>query len=204
VRHFADRAGQPLLACRASDLIGPYVGETEQKIASMFAQAATQGAWLLLDECDSFLYARGWARQSWEVSLVNEMLTQMESFGGIFVATTNLVDGLDEAIFRRFDVKLKFAPLTHAQSCALFRAVLAERDIELPDPLPDSVQSRLRDLPGLTPGDFAAAVRGMSLSSDAFTVEALVAMLASDLALKTRGRGGRPIGFLAQLNPALN
>ena len=32
-----------------------YVGETEQNMAAMFAQAEREGAVLLLDEADSFL-----------------------------------------------------------------------------------------------------------------------------------------------------
>ena len=48
---------------------------------------------LLLDEVDSFLQDRRQARQSWEVTLVNEMLTQMETFHGIFIASTNRLDG---------------------------------------------------------------------------------------------------------------
>ena len=46
--------------------------------------------------------------RSWEVTGVNEMLTQMESFAGIFIASTNLRDNLDQAALRRFDLKIKF------------------------------------------------------------------------------------------------
>lgn len=35
------------------------------------------------------------------------MLTQMESFAGVFIASTNLMDGLDSAALRRFDLKVK-------------------------------------------------------------------------------------------------
>ena len=56
---------------RASDIISPYVGETEQKIALMFKQAKQDGAMLLLDEADSFLSERQSAKNSWEVTAVN-------------------------------------------------------------------------------------------------------------------------------------
>ena len=33
--------------------------------------------------------------------MVNEMLTQLESFDGVFIASTNLMDRLDAAVLRR-------------------------------------------------------------------------------------------------------
>lgn len=55
------------------------------------------------------------ARRSWEVSQVNELLTQMEAFEGIFVASTNLIDTLHAASLRRFDFDVKFGYLTREQ-----------------------------------------------------------------------------------------
>ena len=85
----------PLLFKRASDLMSKYLGENEKNIAAAFKQAEQDGAVLLIDEVDSFLLDRRNARASWETSLVNEMLTQMESFTGVFVASTNLMNDLD-------------------------------------------------------------------------------------------------------------
>ena len=85
-----------------------YVGETEQNIASAFAEAKSKGAMLVFDEADTFLQNRYNAVRSWEYSQVNEMLTQMESAEYPFVCTTNLIDTLDEAALRRFTFKIKF------------------------------------------------------------------------------------------------
>ena len=46
----------------ASELLSKWLGETEQQIASMFAEAEAEGALLFLDEADSFLRDRGLAR----------------------------------------------------------------------------------------------------------------------------------------------
>ena len=54
----------------------------------------------MLDEVDSFLQDRSGAYRSWEVTQVNEMLTQMESFSGIFITTTNFMTNLDKASIR--------------------------------------------------------------------------------------------------------
>lgn len=79
-RHIAETVGLPLNIKRASQLLDMYVGESEKNIAKMFADAERQGAILLLDEADSLLGDRSQARHQWEITQVNEMLTQMESW----------------------------------------------------------------------------------------------------------------------------
>lgn len=107
----AERLEMPLLVRRGSDLLGPYVGQTERNIACAFRTAEQDQALLLIDEIDSFLQAREGASRNWEVSLVNEMLTQMEAYSGVFVASTNLMENLDQAALRRFDFKVEFGYL---------------------------------------------------------------------------------------------
>jgi transitional endoplasmic reticulum ATPase len=92
-----------------------YVGESEKNIADMFAVARQQNAVLVLDEADSFLADRRNAQRSWEVTQVNELLTQMEAFDGIFICTTNLMEKLDPASIRRFAFKVRFDPMTPDQ-----------------------------------------------------------------------------------------
>src|SRR5690606_22942609 len=103
---------RPLMIRRASDLVSKYVGETEQNMAAMFAEAEAEKAVLLLDEADSFLQDRRGAHRTYEVTEVNEMLQGMERFNGIFVCTTNLLESLDQAALRRFTFKIRFMPLT--------------------------------------------------------------------------------------------
>ena len=121
-RWLAEQLEVPLLVKRGSDLISMWVGETEKNIAECFQQAETEGAILLIDEVEGFLQDRREARLSWEVTGVNEMLTQMESFAGIFIASTNLRDNLDQAALRRFDLKIKFDFLLPRQCKALLKS----------------------------------------------------------------------------------
>lgn len=190
-RWLADRLDMPLLVKRASDLLGSYVGENEQNIAAAFREAQDDGAVLLLDEVDSFLYDRRQAHQSWEVTLVNEMLTQMESFHGIFIASTNRMDGLDPATLRRFDLKLKFDWLKPAQSWALLERFCASLGLGVPDP---GLRPVLESLPVLTPGDFATLRRQHRLRRLA-SPAAVVERLREECALKEEARNRR-IGFL--------
>lgn len=120
VEHIAETLGKPLVAKRASDLLSKWVGESEQKIAEMFEEATSEGAIAFLDEGDSFLRDRMSARESWEVTRVNELLQQMERFDGIFIVSTNLFRGLDMAAMRRFTFKLEFLPLSAEQRWEMF------------------------------------------------------------------------------------
>ena len=88
--------------------------------------------------------------------MVNEMLTQIEQFDGLLVITTNLMDELDPAVLRRFDLKLKFDWLTAGQAAALAAEHLSL--LHLP-PLDAAQQTRLQQLTSLAPGDFAAIAR---------------------------------------------
>lgn len=97
---------------------------TEKNIASAFKEAEREKAILLIDEADSFLQDRGHSQHSWETTQVNEMLTQIEAFEGIFIATTNLIETLDAASLRRFDVKVRFDVMSFDQAKALLAAHL--------------------------------------------------------------------------------
>ncbi len=192
--HLADRLGRALHVRRASDLLDRYVGVTEQRIARMFRDAGRQGAILLLDEADSFLRSRETARQSWEVTQVNELLIQIESFQGIFIASTNLFESLDEAVLRRFDLKIRFDYLKPPQAWSLFIRILQDAgrwDVSEAA----RWQKRLGKLLNLGVGDFATALRQLRVRGMALGGDALIETLERESALKPDGRY-RPMGFI--------
>lgn len=188
-RWLAEQIGAPLLVRRASDLMSMWVGENEKNIARAFEQADQEGALLSIDEVDSFLQDRRTAQRGWEVSLVNEMLTQMESFSGIFVASTNLMEGLDPAMLRRFDLKVCFDYLGCTQAHALFRRHCA--GLGLPEPTHEQL-TRLSGLKKLTPGDFATAARQSRFHPFRSSMDLLKA-LEAECAMKN---GARAMGFI--------
>lgn len=181
-RQLADRIGRPLHVRQASDLLGKYVGENERLIRQAFEEAAREGAILLMDEVDSLLYDRTKAQRPWEVSMVNEMLTCMESFDGIFIASTNLQDSLDEASARRFDFKVKLGYLTRGSVRLLFADLLAA--LEMEGQCWD--EAGLDKLTALTFGDFANVFRQARVMHDYRIPEKLLAMLLREQA----GRSG--------------
>ncbi len=108
VRYIAEQMGIDVLPKRASDLLDKYVGENEQNIASAFAEALQTNSFLVFDEADSLLMDRQSAQRSWEVSLVNELLSQMERHPLPFACTTNQWDIIDPAAARRFVFRAEF------------------------------------------------------------------------------------------------
>ena len=180
-RELARRLDRPVREHAASDLLSKYVGESEQRLAAAFERAAQEGAVLVLDEADSFLSPRGKAQRSWEVTLVNELLLQLERHDGIVVATTNFVDGLDPAALRRFPVKIAFEPPDLAQRVALFELALDALGLPALDgPGRDAVRGTLAALPLLAPGHVAAAVQHAELSGQVHDADALLAQLAAE------------------------
>ena len=173
----AEALERELVARQASDLISPYVGETEQNLAKLFRDCDPTQSVLLLDEVDSFLSDRLQAKHSWERTQVNELLQQMESYPGIFIAATNLMAGLDAAAMRRFDFKLHFRPLTPGQRLALYaREALGDQA----EPVPPELARHLQGLDGLTPGDFATVCRQRTLLGEALTPEQFLRRLHAE------------------------
>lgn len=192
--YLARQMDKPLLVKRSSDLLGPYVGETETNIANMFREANHEEAVLLLDEADSFLRDRSEANRSWEVTQVNELLTQMEQYNGVFVCSTNLIDSFDAASLRRFDLKIKFDFLKSKQAWNLFVSIFKEKDVRLTRK--KYWQRELARYTALTPGDFATVVRKNRISGINLCPENLLEGLAKEMTFKQTGPERR-IGFLA-------
>ena len=181
-RYLAERLGLEVLQKRASDLLSPWVGATEQQIAAAFAEARDSEAFLIFDEADSLLADRRAAHRSWEVSQVNEMLTWMESHPLPFACTTNFGEHLDPATLRRFVFKVRLDYLAPGQVEEAFRGYFAL-------PPPDGIT----DLAALTPGDFALVHRKAWFLGKHSEPDALAEMLRAECDAKPDRP--RPIGF---------
>lgn len=188
VQHVAQLAGRPLIAARASDLLGMFVGQTEQNLARLFRRARHEHAILLLDEADGFLQERSRAQHTWEMTQVNELFVQMEAFDGLFVGATNLFDTLDQASLRRFALKIRFDALKPDQAWALFTATVGA-----PIDYDGDVRAQVERFRKLTPGDFAAVTRRLRILGEPVTPRALLGGLREDVAVKHSG--GNVVGF---------
>jgi hypothetical protein len=193
----AGELDKPLLMRRASELLDKYVGESEKRIAEMFAEAEAESAILLLDEADSFLRDRTQANHQWEVSQVNELLQRMERFPGIFIIATNLFQQLDTAALRRFTFKLEFRALTAEQRWEMFlnESGLSKKLGSVNEATLEDIKQRLSEIEMLTPGDFATVKRQCILLDEELTYEEWLDQLTMEAAMKKAATAERKIGF---------
>jgi transitional endoplasmic reticulum ATPase len=189
-RWLAEQLDKPLHIKRGADLLSKWVGGTEKNIAQIFREAEQDKAILMIDEVDSFLQDRSASQHSWEITGVNEMLTRMETYNGVFIASTNRLEGLDSASIRRFDLKIKFEALKPHQAWQLFNSYCQMFGFPLPQ---DAMKTALHKLDDLTPGDFAVLARQHRFRpfSDP---QAILSALVAECALKTPHKK-QPIGF---------
>ena len=192
--HIASSLGQPLIIRQASDLLGKYIGETEQAMAAMFREAETESAVLLLDEADSFLQDRRGAQRNFEVTEVNEMLQGMERFKGIFICTTNVLERLDPAALRRFTFKIQFKPLTRSQREEVFVRLACKGDVL---GFTSALQTRLAGLEQLCLGDFAAVQRQAEILDTVMQPDEFLEQLEAEHRIKPEVRETRNMGFLS-------
>lgn len=143
----------------------------------------------MIDEVDTFIFDRSTASRSWEVSAVNEMLTQMETYEGIFIASTNRMDGLDPAALRRFDIKVKVDYLNQQQRLAMFEDTCVQLQLDSDASLANAINA----LSNITPGDFALIIRQHRFKPVKNAL-ALLSALEAESKLKSGHNSGR-IGF---------
>ena len=185
--------GRPLLIRQASDLVSKFIGETEQNMAGMFAEAEAENAVLLLDEADSFLQDRRGAQRTYEVTEVNEMLQGMERHQGVFICTTNLMDRIDQAALRRFTFKIRFKALGLEQRRRMFVAEVLAGET---GPLTPELQRRLDRLDQLCLGDFAAVQRQAQILGTGFGPAEFLDQLEAEHRIKPEVRENRGLGFM--------
>lgn len=191
-RHLARELHRECMVTRASDLLSPFVGVTEQQVAAAFARAEKSGAVLVIDEADSFLYSRDMAQRSWETTLVNEFLTNLEEYRGICICTSNRRDVMDAAAMRRFSFKISFTYAKPEQLRALYASLLsplAKGALSL------ELERKLNACANLVPGDFHAVRSQYWLAEpSSHSHEDLVGALLNEQRMKLDVRTRR-IGF---------
>jgi len=190
-KHIAKKLDKTYLIKSGSSLMSKWVGETEKNIANAFREAMEEEAVLIFDEVDGFLAERGQAKVNWEVTQVNEMLVQMEKFDGIFIATTNLIEQIDQASLRRFDLKLEFKTLKPEQLENIF--ISYTKALKIAAPTEQELQS-IRTLKKVSPGDFATIMR-QSKFKKIDSSEEFIKRLQNEIKLK-KEKDGSAMGFI--------
>lgn len=98
---------RPLVKLDLSSVLSKWLGETEKLLAQVFDVAEAARAVLVLDEAEALLRQRDSSGQGGGLGALSTgvayLLTRLDRYTGVLVATTNRSRDLDEAFFRRFD-----------------------------------------------------------------------------------------------------
>ncbi len=123
----ARELGLELYRIDLSRVVSKYIGETEKNLRELFAEAENSGSILFFDEGDSLFGKRTEVKDSNDRFANMEaayLLQRIESFDGVSILATNLLQNMDEAFLRRMQVIVKFPFPDAAQREQIFRSLL--------------------------------------------------------------------------------
>ena len=107
----------PLYVVRFDSVIGSYLGQTAVHLREIFQYAETAQSVLLFDKIDALGKRRGHPSDVGELDRIVIALMQELEFSeskGLIIATSNLSESLDPALWRRFDLSIAFPRPTRA------------------------------------------------------------------------------------------
>jgi SpoVK/Ycf46/Vps4 family AAA+-type ATPase len=112
---FANEVRLPLYVVRFDSVIGAYLGQTALHLRQLFQFAEATDCVLLFDEIDALGKRRGSPTDVGELDRIVIALMQeleLSELKGYVIATSNMPDSLDLALWRRFDLAVQIAAPT--------------------------------------------------------------------------------------------
>jgi transitional endoplasmic reticulum ATPase len=113
-RAVAHESGAHFIAVSGPEILNKYWGQSEARLRSIFNEARAKApAIILFDEIDSFASARDMMSESFEATLVSQLLSLMDGLSDLgrlcVIATTNRPGAIDPALRRpgRFDHEIE-------------------------------------------------------------------------------------------------
>ena len=157
-RAIAGEMGAGFLSVTISDILDPYIGNSEANLHNVFQQARDHAPCVLfLDELDAIGMKRSLSRNSSMRSTVNQLLEELDGVGsnneGVYLlAATNAPWDIDPALRRpgRLDRTLLLLPPDEPARAAILHTHLRERPVEGID-----LQALARVTDGLTGADLS-------------------------------------------------
>ncbi len=122
-RAVAHESGAHFIAVAGPEILNKYWGQSEARLRNIFTEARAKApAVVLFDEIDSFASSRDTMSESFEATLVSQLLSLMDGMNDLgrvcVIATTNRPSALDPALRRpgRFDHEIEIGlPDTEAR-----------------------------------------------------------------------------------------
>jgi cell division protease FtsH len=143
VGYLAKRLDMPLIQASGSALESGYVGGGSKALNALYRKACAKGKCIIfLDEGQSLFMPRGRSEKKWEDDTANTLLGLLDGVksdkgqGVIWVIASNFDDAsteMDEAMLRRFSVKINFRLPNKGERRELLRSFLAKKKDGLVD-----------------------------------------------------------------------
>jgi cell division protease FtsH len=143
VGYLAKRLDIPLIQASGSALESGYVGGGSKALNALYRKASSKGRCIIfLDEAQSLFMPRGRSEKKWEDDTANTLLGLLDGVksdkgqGVIWVVASNFDDAsteMDEAMLRRFSVKINFRLPNKGERKELLRSFLARKKEGLVD-----------------------------------------------------------------------
>ncbi|WP_296944315.1 AAA family ATPase [uncultured Massilia sp.] len=143
VGYLAKRLDIPLIQASGSALESGYVGGGSKALNALYRKASAKGRCIIfLDEAQSLFMPRGRSEKKWEDDTANTLLGLLDGVksdkgqGVIWVVASNFDDAsteMDEAMLRRFSVKINFRLPNKTERRELLRSFLARKKEGLVD-----------------------------------------------------------------------
>ena len=108
-------------------IVSSKLGETSKNLAKVFRQASAEDCIIFIDEFDSLGKVRDYAQDHGEMKRIVNTILQLFDYlpqSSIIIAATNQIEMIDNALLRRFDVKLKLELPDEEQIKKLIQLIL--------------------------------------------------------------------------------
>ncbi|MDB5795426.1 MAG: family ATPase [Noviherbaspirillum sp.] len=136
--YLAKKLNVPLIQASGSGLESGFVGGGSKALNAIYKKASKQGRCIIfLDEAQSLFMPRGRGEKKWEDDTANTLLGLLdgiksdEGAGVIWIVASNFDDAnteMDEAMLRRFSVKINFRLPNKAERRELIKVFLSKKD----------------------------------------------------------------------------
>jgi cell division protease FtsH len=141
--YLAKRLGYPLIQASGSALESGYVGGGSKALNALYKKACARGNCIIfLDEAQALFMPRGRGEKKWEDDTANTLLGLLDGVksdqgqGVIWIVASNFDDAsssMDEAMLRRFSVKINFRLPNKGERRALLESFLKRKQEGLVD-----------------------------------------------------------------------
>ena len=91
-------------------IVSSKLGETSKNLAKVFRQAKIENSIIFIDEFDSLGKIRDYDQDHGEMKRIVNTILQLFDYlhqNSVIIAATNQIEMIDNALLRRFDIKIK-------------------------------------------------------------------------------------------------